>query len=72
MQYLITLQKSDKVSKLKEQLRYSIGRPVGDIILAEALDNHISRILVSICRCMVNSAVKPHSCVEIALVVLFF
>lgn len=45
--YLLTLQKSDKINKVKEELKNLIGRPVDDIILAEALDSHISRILVS-------------------------
>lgn len=43
--YLLTLQKSDKINKVKEELKNLIGRPVDDIILAEALDSHISRIL---------------------------
>lgn len=47
VRYLVTLNKQDKVMKLKEQLIKSIGQEAPkNIALAEVLDSHIARILV--------------------------
>ncbi|XP_052783368.1 uncharacterized protein LOC128219583 [Mya arenaria] len=43
--YLLTMHKQDKISHVKQQLCALIGRNVGDLIIAEVLDWHISRIL---------------------------
>ena len=48
VRYLLTLNKQDKVVKLKEQLLKSIGQDAPkNIALAEVLDSHIARTLVS-------------------------
>lgn len=48
IRYLVTLNKQDKVIKLKEQLINCIGQDAPkNIALAEVLDSHIARILVS-------------------------
>jgi ubiquitin carboxyl-terminal hydrolase 4/11/15 len=48
IRYLVTLNKQDKVLKLKEQLIKCIGHDAPkNIALAEVLDSHIARILVS-------------------------
>ncbi|XP_052272033.1 uncharacterized protein LOC127872721 isoform X1 [Dreissena polymorpha] len=44
-QYLLVMHKQDKVSKVKQELCNVIGRNVDDIIIAEVLDWHVSRIL---------------------------
>jgi ABC-type metal ion transport system substrate-binding protein len=48
IRYLVTLNKQDKVIKLKEQLIKCVGQDAPkNIALAEVLDSHIARILVS-------------------------
>lgn len=48
MKYLIILNKQDNVKKLKCALLNLIGESDScDIIIAEVLDNHIARVLVS-------------------------
>ncbi|KAK3094941.1 hypothetical protein FSP39_008127, partial [Pinctada imbricata] len=44
-QYLVTLTKSDKISKVKDELRKLVNKPDGEIIMAEVLDSHVSRVL---------------------------
>lgn len=44
-QYLLVLHKQDKVLKVKQELRTMIGRETDEIIVAEVLNWHISRIL---------------------------
>ena len=46
VRYLIILNKQDKVSCLKQKLLNMIDEEECDIIMAEVLDCHISRILV--------------------------
>lgn len=48
MQYMLTVNKRDKVSCIKKQLLHLIGKPSLELVLAEVLDNHIAKILVSI------------------------
>lgn len=45
VRYLLNLNKHDKIQKVKQELCNLIGRQDCDIILAEVLDWHISRIL---------------------------
>ncbi len=47
VRYLITLNKTSSVKKLKTMLLELVGEESVDIIIAEVFDNHISRILVS-------------------------
>jgi ubiquitin carboxyl-terminal hydrolase 4/11/15 len=48
IRYLVTLNKQDKIIKLKEELINCIGHDAPkNIALAEVLDSHIARILVS-------------------------
>lgn len=47
-QYLLSLHKLDKIAKLKQELCALIGQQMNDIIIAEVLDWHVSRILVCI------------------------
>jgi ubiquitin carboxyl-terminal hydrolase 4/11/15 len=48
IRYLVTLNKQDKIIKLKEQLIKCIGHDAPkNIALAEVLDSHIAKILVS-------------------------
>lgn len=48
IRYLVTLNKQDKIIKLKEELIKCIGHDAPkNIALAEVLDSHIARILVS-------------------------
>ena len=55
IRYLVTLNKQDKVIKLKEQLINCIGQDAPkNIALAEVLDSHIARILVSRNCCIVK------------------
>lgn len=55
IRYLVTLNKQDKVIKLKEQLTKCIGQDAPkNIALAEVLDSHIARILVSWNCCIVE------------------
>ena len=51
MRYLLNLNKHDKVEKVKQELCSIIGRQDCEIILAEVLEWHISRILVSLYYC---------------------
>nr|KAG5699286.1 hypothetical protein BaRGS_000488 [Batillaria attramentaria] len=44
--YLVTLHKNDKVQRLRQELQALTGTDTCDIILAEVLDKHISRLLV--------------------------
>ncbi|XP_064615104.1 uncharacterized protein LOC135479234 [Liolophura sinensis] len=43
--YLFTMHKNDNIQKLKKELRTLLGLENCDIIMAEVLDSHISRIL---------------------------
>ncbi|PVD18765.1 hypothetical protein C0Q70_21317 [Pomacea canaliculata] len=43
--YLVTLHKNDKVQRLRQSLQALTGTESSDVILAEVLDNHVSRIL---------------------------
>ncbi|KAK7486496.1 hypothetical protein BaRGS_00022297 [Batillaria attramentaria] len=43
--YLVTLHKNDKVQRLRQELQALTGTDTCDIILAEVLDKHISRLL---------------------------
>ena len=47
IKYLLNLLKTDKVSAAKQQLNQLLGRPAdSELVVAEVLDSHISRILV--------------------------
>jgi hypothetical protein len=48
VRYLVTLHKNDKVERLRRELQAMTATESSDVILAEVLDNHISRILVSV------------------------
>ena len=48
VRYLITLNKTSNVRKLKSKLLELIGEESVDIVMAEVFDEHISRILVRI------------------------
>ena len=48
VRYLITLNKTSNVKKLKSKLLELIGEESVDIVMAEVFDEHISRILVRI------------------------
>ena len=45
--YLVVLHKLDKIAKLKSELCHLIGQQIPDLIIAEVLNWHVSRILVS-------------------------
>lgn len=45
VQYLVTVNKRDRVAHIKEQLLQQLCRPVSALVLAEVLDNHIAKIL---------------------------
>ena len=48
IKYLLNMLKTDKVSAAKLQLNQLLGKAVDeDMVMAEVLDSHISRILVS-------------------------
>ena len=47
VRYLITLNRQDSVKALKNHVMVMIGEESCDMIIAEVLDNHIARILVS-------------------------
>ncbi len=49
MRYLITLNRTGIVKKLKSMLLELIGDESVDLVIAEVFDNHISRILVMNC-----------------------
>lgn len=54
VQYLITLNKRDKISKLREQLVQLLNKTEVKgltIVLAEVFDNHIAKMLVGILKC---------------------
>lgn len=51
--YLFTMHKNDNIQKLKKELRTLLGLENCDIIMAEVLDSHISRILVSMIKYLV-------------------
>ncbi|ESO99693.1 hypothetical protein LOTGIDRAFT_177067, partial [Lottia gigantea] len=46
--YLLNMFKTDNVAKLRKQIKDLTSLPDGDIIIAEVLDCHISRLLVGI------------------------
>lgn len=46
--YMVTLHKNDKVQRLRRELQTMTGTEKNDVILAEVLDNHVSRLLVSV------------------------
>ena len=48
VRYLLNMNKHDNVDKLKKEMLSVISRHDCDIILAEVLDSHISRILVGL------------------------
>ena len=48
IRFLLNMNKHDKVQKVKQELCILIGQQDCEIILAEVLDWHISRILVGI------------------------
>ncbi|KAK7090065.1 uncharacterized protein [Littorina saxatilis] len=45
VRYMLTLHKNDKVQRLRHQLQTLTSTENGDVILAEVLNNHISRLL---------------------------
>ena len=56
VRYMVTLHKNDKVQRLRRELQTMTATENSDVILAEVLDNHISRLLVScyvtLCVCV--------------------
>ena len=46
IKYLVTLHKNDSVKKMEKALLDLMNEESCDMIIAEVLDNHISRILV--------------------------
>ncbi len=48
VKYLVTLNKQDNIHKLKVALQLLVEEESADIVIAEVLDNHIARILVSL------------------------
>lgn len=48
MEYLLTLNKQDRVANIKEHLLKLLDEPVASqLMVAEVLDNHIAKILVT-------------------------
>lgn len=47
VRYLLNMHKNDNIHKVKHELQNVVGLQDCDIIMAEVLDCHISRILVS-------------------------
>ncbi|XP_076454065.1 uncharacterized protein LOC143289100 [Babylonia areolata] len=45
VRYMLTLHKNDKVQQLRHELQTLTGTENTDVIIAEVLDNHVSRIL---------------------------
>lgn len=60
MRCVVSLNKQAKVGKLKEELLKSLGKEyvaVCNIALAEVLENHIARILVSSFLKLINTSI---------------
>ena len=55
---VVSLNKQSKIGKLKEELLKTLGKenvPTNNVALAEVLENHIARILVSFSCCSYQS-----------------